>query len=135
MADPATNALNISVTTNNGVVTLNGTATSKSELVQAVKLAESTKGVKDVNTDNFTVLNSSQPLTDSIITAKVNGKYLSHTVMKHSEFPASQISVETQNGVVYLSGTVDKQWQINEAVRIAKTVNGVSNVVSLLKVS
>ncbi len=130
-----THATNISVTTNNGHVVLSGTANSDTEASTAVQIAESTKNVKDVDTSNLTVTGSNQPLTDTYITAKVKGIFIRNNLMSNSSnVPVTSISVETQQGVVYLSGTVKRHSQINKAVKLAKSVDGVTNVIQTLKV-
>nr|WP_305906985.1 BON domain-containing protein [Methylomarinum sp. Ch1-1]MDP4519701.1 BON domain-containing protein [Methylomarinum sp. Ch1-1] len=49
--DPLLNALNIEVTTVNGVVTLSGTVDSEASIGKAVELASSQENVKSVETD------------------------------------------------------------------------------------
>lgn len=48
--------------------------------------------------------------------------------------PVMSIDVETTNGTVYLSGTATTQSQADEAVTIAKSINGVTNVQTTVKV-
>jgi hyperosmotically inducible protein len=54
LADDTVKGLNIDVDTSNGVVTLNGTAHSRTEASQAVRLARGTDGVKNV-VDNMRI--------------------------------------------------------------------------------
>jgi hyperosmotically inducible protein len=70
-----------------------------------------------------------QYVDDATITAKVKAAYVSDSQLK-----AMQISVETNNGTVQLSGNVDSQDQEAEAVRVAKQVNGVKAVKDLIVV-
>lgn len=130
-----THATTISVETNNGHVVLSGTANSNTEAATAVQIAESTKNVKDVDASNLNVAGSNQPLTDSYITAKVKGLFIRNNLMPNTpNVPVTSISVETQQGVVYLSGTVKRHSQIIKAVKLAKSVDGVTNVIHTLKV-
>lgn len=46
--DPQVGALEIDVTTSNGVVTMSGTVKSQAEAERAIQLARQTNGVKDV---------------------------------------------------------------------------------------
>jgi hyperosmotically inducible protein len=132
----ATHALNISVNTTNGVVTLSGTVGSNDEATTAVQIAETTKNVKDVDASNLTITGNSQPMTDAYITAKVKGVFIRNYLIPNTEnVPVTEISVDTQQGVVHLSGTVKHHWQVTEAVKLAKAVNGVTQVVSTLKVA
>lgn len=134
-ANDVTHASTISVTTNSGHVALSGSANSNTEAATAVQIAESTKNVKDVDTSNLVVAGSNQPLTDTYITAKVKGIFIRNNLMANtSNVPVTSISVETQQGVVYLSGTVKRHSQINKAVKLAKSVDGVTNIIQTLKV-
>lgn len=140
-ASDVTHSLNISVETNNGVVTLGGTTKSDAEATMAVQIAESTDGVVDVNTSNLMVSDDSgnsdakQLLADSYITAKVKGMFMRNDVTSGTEnIPVTRINVETKQGVVYLTGDVDHQSQNKLAVKLAKSVQGVKDVVSNLKV-
>jgi len=129
----ATHALNIGVTTNDGVVTLNGTAKSDTEASTAVQIAESTDGVKDVNASDLKVMGSTQPLTDTYITAKVDGMFIKNNLTSGTpNIPVTTIKVETKEGVVYLSGTATKAG-IEKAKMVAKSVDGVKEVKSTVK--
>ena len=135
-ANSVTQALTISVTTNNGVVTLSGTSSTPEAASAAVQIAESTKDVTNVDASNLTVTGNSQPLSDTYITAKVKGMFIKNNLFTHSSnISAATISVDTKSGVVYLSGTVRHHGEIKQAIRLAKSVDGVTNVVSTLTVS
>lgn len=132
----ATHALNISVATDNGVVTLSGTAESNTEAATAVQIAEATEGVNDVNATNLMVKGSDQPLTDAFITAKVKGVFIKNNVISDKpSVPVTAVNVETKDGIVYLSGNVERHTQLNTAVSLAKSVDGVNKVVSTLKIA
>lgn len=62
-------------------------------------------------------------IDDKAVTAKVKAAFL-----KDPEVKALQVKVETYNGVVQLSGFVDKPEQISRAGEIAKGVEGVKSV-------
>lgn len=64
-----------------------------------------------------------QYVSDSAITAKVKTALLAEKGLKSTD-----ISVETQNGTVQLSGFVVSSAQIDQAVDVAKHVNGVKDV-------
>lgn len=136
VANKMTHATDISVATNNGVVSLSGTVGTDIEATTAVEVAQSTDGVKDVDTSNLTVTSSNQPLTDSYITAKVKGMFIRNNMMGNGEtIPWHKIKVETKQGVVYLKGKVERASQVDKAEQLARSVDGVTNVVSDLKVS
>lgn len=64
---------NLTIEVKNKVVYLSGELASDTDYEKAVTLAESIKGVHDVNVDELSVKDSDQPLTDAYITAKVKG--------------------------------------------------------------
>lgn len=66
---------------------------------------------------------SEQPVTDTWITTKVKADLLTT-----SDIPAADISVDTVNGVVALSGTVHSREQVDKAVAVTKQIKGVKNV-------
>ncbi len=67
--------------------------------------------------------NTKRALADSLITTKVKTAILAEKGLK-----TMQISVETQKGVVLLSGFVDSAAQIARAEQVAKGVEGVKSV-------
>ncbi|MES2316267.1 MAG: BON domain-containing protein [Pseudomonadota bacterium] len=68
-------------------------------------------------------------VADSVITTKVKAD-----LFKEPELSAMAIHVETEKGVVMLSGFVDSKADAEKAVRLAKSVEGVSQVKSAIKV-
>lgn len=62
-------------------------------------------------------------IDDSIITTKLKTALLADTTLKGSD-----ISVETRNGEVSLTGTVTSPAQKDHAAKIAQALNGVKNV-------
>jgi len=66
---------------------------------------------------------SQQPMDDTWITTKVKSSLLADT-----DVSGLDIDVETVNGVVTLTGQVDQQSQIDHAARIARGIEGVTDV-------
>lgn len=66
---------------------------------------------------------SDQPIDDTWITTKVKSSLLADT-----DVAGLDIEVETVNGVVTLTGEVDEQAQIDHATRIARDIEGVTDV-------
>ena len=66
---------------------------------------------------------------DTVITGKVKAALLADSNVKGTD-----ISVETNQGDVTLSGTAASQAQIDDAVRIARGIDGVKNVENKLTV-
>jgi BON domain-containing protein len=67
--------------------------------------------------------------TDSGVTMKVKAKFAQDDIVK-----AHQIDVTTREGVVTLTGEVDTMAARQQAVRLARETEGVTNVVAELKV-
>jgi osmotically-inducible protein OsmY len=139
--DPDVRGRNIDVTTRDGVVTLTGAVGSEAERRQAVTLAENTDGVMRV-TDRLTVDSamdredaSEEPAIAEIerpdpwITTKIQAKYFLDADVKGHE-----IDVDTSDGVVTLSGTVESPEQKLEAEQIARETEGVSRVINDLRI-
>lgn len=68
---------------------------------------------------------SREVVADSTITTKVKSGLL-----VEKDINSFDISIETFDGTVQLSGFVDSQWQIDRAVQIATAVHGVKVVKS-----
>lgn len=68
-------------------------------------------------------------VADSVITTKVKAD-----IFKEPELKSMAIHVETEKGVVMLSGFVDSKAHADRAVQLAKEVEGVANVKSAIKV-
>lgn len=134
LADSMLSPFNIKVKTTNGVVMLSGNVDSDAEFEKAVTLAEATDGVKDVNADHLTIKDSEHLMSDTLITAKVKGLLLKNNFTESNTASALKVSVETNNGVVYLTGTVENEQQAKSAASLAKSVDGVLSVKSDLKV-
>tara|TARA_Y100000782_G_scaffold25591_1_gene28238 strand:- start:131 stop:961 length:831 start_codon:yes stop_codon:yes gene_type:complete len=131
-----TEGLDIDVTTNNGVVTLTGTAQSDEAKDLAGMLAKDTDGVHRV--DNEIRVNgeataaakaqnaaddAGEAISDAWITSKVKSSYL-----LSSNLSGLDISVDTKNGVVALSGTVMSSEEKDLAIRTAENIKGVKEV-------
>ncbi len=127
----------LSVTTNNGVVTLTGAAPSSDAKSAAEDLAKTVDGVKSVDDQiaspsladevgskaKHAAHSTGKVASDSWITTKVKSELLADSVTK-----ALDISVSTTGGVVTLSGTLATSAQVDQAVAVAKKVKGVKSV-------
>lgn len=128
--DPVTKARKIDVDTVNGVVTLTGVVESEKEIERAIEIAKSVPGVKKV-VNNLRVgkRGFKSYIKDKEITAKIKAKLIADPELK-----ALSIDVDTVNGVVTLTGVVENERQKEKAVRHAKSVEGVREVVVNLQV-
>ena len=134
LADKAVHSLGISVETKEGIVSLTGQVKTEAEAAAAIELAASTQGVKDVNADGLKVEGSTQPFTDAIITAKVKGAFVREKLFGNKLDSVSTINVETKQGVVYLSGTLETADEAKNASKLAQAVGGVKRVESSIAV-
>ncbi|WDB51567.1 molecular chaperone OsmY [Escherichia albertii] len=122
----------ISVKTDQKVVTLSGFVESQAQAEEAVKVAKSVEGVVSVS-DKLHVRDSKESSVkgyagDTAITSEIKAKLLADDTV-----PSRHVNVETTDGVVQLSGTVDSQVQSDRAESIAKAVDGVKSVKNDLK--
>jgi len=117
----------LTVSVQGGVVMLSGELPSDTDYDKVVTMAQSIKGVGDVNADGLTVTSSQNPLTDTYITAKVKGSLIQYDLFT-ADIPSWTIGVETKNGQVHLSGTVKSQQDLDKIVQIAEKVKGVKEV-------
>lgn len=124
------NSGDISVKTQNKVVTLSGDVTSAEQKSQALSVAKAVEGVSQVN-DKLTVQHKSSSETatlkgyagDTAITSEVKAKLLADDIV-----PSRNVKVETNAGAVHLTGTVTSAAQAERAAEIAKAVSGVKSV-------
>lgn len=75
------------------------------------------------NTDVLDEADSDQPVEDTWITTKVKSSLLADP-----DTAGLKVEVETNNGIVGLSGHLDSQEQVDAAVRIAEGIEGVVEV-------
>jgi hyperosmotically inducible protein len=122
----------ISVKTDQKVVTLSGFVESQAQAEEAVKVAKGVEGVTSVS-DKLHVRDSKETSVkgyagDTAITSEVKAKLLADDIV-----PSRKVKVETTDGVVQLSGSVDSQAQSDRAESIAKAIDGVKSVKNDLK--
>ena len=117
----------VQVKVENNVVHLSGELPSDTDYEKVITVAESMKGVQNVNVDELTVKDSNAPLQDTYITAKVKGSLIQADIMG-KDLPSWTVDVETKNGTVYLSGSVASQDDIDKVLQVVKQVDGVQNV-------
>ncbi len=125
--DPATDALQIDVTVDHGVVALSGEVDSYSEKILAEDVAEQVKGVIDVK--NLLTYDFATDQTDAEIKADVQSRLRSD-----ASIDAALIDVAVDDGKVTLSGSVGSATEKNEAETEAWWVAGVKSVTNSLDV-
>ncbi len=127
----------ISVETDKKVVTLSGFVESQAQAEQAVKVAKGVEGVDSVSDKLHVRDGKSGSKTDSAkgyagdaaTTSEIKAKFLADDIV-----PSRKVKVETTDGVVQLSGTVESKAQSERAESIAKAIDGVKSVKNDLKV-
>lgn len=120
------NKVNAKVT--NSIVYLTGELDSDTDYEKIISLTQAVQNVGDVNADALTVKDSHAPLTDTYITAKVKGALMAASMMDSRNIPASSIGVETKDGQVYLSGTVNTATDKQNVLDVVRKVKGVTQV-------
>jgi osmotically-inducible protein OsmY len=117
------------VNVKDGIVTLQGEATSQAQKDLTTEYAKDVEGVKDVNNE-MTVTETSkktrtvgEKIDDASITAQVK-----MTLLYHRSTSALNTKVETKRGVVTLSGKAGNAAELNLATKLANDVNGVKGV-------
>lgn len=127
----------ISVETNKKVVTLSGFVESQAQAEEAVKVAKGVEGVDSVS-DKLHVRDGKSEFKsdsakgyagDAATTSEIKAKFLADDIV-----PSRKVKVETTDGVVQLSGTVESKAQSERAESIAKAIDGVKSVKNDLKV-
>jgi hyperosmotically inducible protein len=145
----------IIVTTNAGVVTLNGEIADDTERAEALLLARTTEGVKRVE-DNLTMISTAPPAApstaatpapatapppeasgpiagadaDAALADRIKSQLRSDNQMKNAA-----IEVTAANGVVVLQGTAPTKAAKDRALTVASGTDGVTQVVDRVQVS
>lgn len=138
-SDDQVKAYQIDVDTANKVVTLSGTVETSAAKARAVEIARGTDGVTTV-VDNIQVgtATAARPdmpdvdratFSDPALTTVVKGKLTADTTVS-----ALKIDVDTEGGVVTLTGTVKSQAEKDQALRLARETDGVKSVTDRLTV-
>lgn len=147
----------IQVETNEGKVTLTGEVDSLVDSNQAIALAKSIPQVKSVQSElevkevltnedvserieekeDKAMKDAEQATDGSVANAVSDAAITANIKMKFTEDPvvsALKINVDTNDGRVTLTGTVKSEAEAKRAIQIAESVDGVSQVASVLTV-
>ncbi len=128
------NPFKISVSTDDGVVTLSGYVKDKQAFVDAMRIAKTTHGVKSVEAEDLEIKKVNMALTDAYITAKVEATVLKAKVLDDESIPLVGINATTDNGSVTLTGSLKSEQSINYIIKRVSKIKGVRKVVSHLTV-
>jgi hyperosmotically inducible periplasmic protein len=126
LADADIKSFDLKVETRKGAVQLSGFVDNQAQIERAIAATQAVEGVKSV--ENGITLKDGKAtvgntVDDGIITAKVKSALLADPNVKSFD-----IAVVTRKGDVQLSGFVDSEAQIDQAVELARKVEGVANV-------
>lgn len=124
--DPVAKARDVNVETYRGVVQLGGFVDTAEQKSRAGEVAKGITGVKEVRNDlrvSHSQETVGQVVDDSALTAAVKGKLIVDQTMQ-----SYKVNVETQNGVVQLTGFVDSNDAKSRAAELARSVDGVKEV-------
>lgn len=125
-ADSDIKSFDLKVETRKGAVQLSGYVDNQAQIDRAITATRAVEGVKSVD-NNISLKGASatvgNEVDDSIITTKVKSALLGDPNVKSFD-----IAVVTRKGAVQLSGFVDSQAQIDQAIAIAHKIDGVKSV-------
>ena len=126
LADADIKSFDLKVETRKGAVQLSGFVDNQAQIDRAIAATQAVEGVKSV--ENGITLKDGKAtvgntVDDGIITTKVKSALLADPNVKSFD-----IAVVTRKGEVQLSGFVDNQAQIDQAIELARKVEGVANV-------
>ena len=126
LADADIKSFDLKVETRKGAVQLSGFVDSQAQIDRAIAATQAVEGVKSV--ENGITLKDGKAtvgntVDDGIITTKVKSALLADPNVKSFD-----IAVVTRKGDVQLSGFVDSQAQIDQAIELTRKVEGVANV-------
>ena len=119
-------SFDLKVETRKGEVMLSGFVDSPSQMEHAVAIARAIVGVKNIDNKmslKGTATSVGNKVDDGIITTKVKAALLADSSVKSLD-----IAVVTRKGEVQLSGFVNNQSQIDQAIEVVRRIEGVSSV-------
>jgi osmotically-inducible protein OsmY len=128
-SDPGFDSAHLVIVCRSGIVLIAGEVESEELKVKAGEVANSLEPVRTVHNE----LEIGGPISlvarsnDSWLTTKVKTK-----LVAHGAIDSDRINVTTENGVVFLLGTVSKE-QARYAVEVTQTVFGISKIVKVFE--
>jgi hyperosmotically inducible periplasmic protein len=130
-------ATGTTVYTDNGVVTLQGVASSVAEKELTTEYAQDVSNVKEVRNDMTIAAASVTPdstigdkIDDASITAEVKS-----SLMSHSGTSAMRTGVTTSDGVVTLTGVADNDAEKSLVTKLTTDIDGVTSVINNMTVA
>lgn len=125
LLDPA----EIGVSVRNGIVTLSGTVDHYRKKLQAENAVNKIGEVAAVVEAIKVIPRGAEAITDYDIALQAAA-----ALKDNWNVPAAQLHLKVENGYIYLSGSVPFQYQKKAAKRTVESVEGVKDIVNLIKV-
>jgi len=121
--------VHVNVTSYNGIVLLTGEVPDEATRREIVEMVRTTDRVRAVHDELEVRPNTpmSERTNDTYLTGLVKSRFV-----EQNRFPATQVKVVTERGVVYLMGIVSRA-EGDAAAQIASTTSGVRRVVKLFE--
>lgn len=117
---------------NQGRVLITGVVQNPEHRVEAVRIAWQVDGVKQV-------INEIRVADSEGVTGFVKDKYISSRLRTELTFnrdvQSINYSIDTVQGIVYLMGVAQNQAELNRVIETARTIGGVKQVVSYVKLA
>lgn len=131
------NATGTTVYTKDGVVTLQGEASSVAQKDLTTEYAKDINNVKEVKNDMTIASTPAKPvettgekIDDASITAEIKS-----SLMAHRSTSAMHTGVSTTDGVVTLSGVAKNDAEKSLAAKLATDINGVTSVINNMTIA
>jgi hyperosmotically inducible periplasmic protein len=130
-------ATGTTVYTKDGIVTLQGEASSQAEKELTTEYAKDVGNVKSVNNEMTIAKTPATPdptigdkIDDASITAQVKS-----SLMSHSSTSALHTSVSTTDGIVTLTGIAQNDAEKSLVTKLATDINGVTSVINNMTIA
>lgn len=126
--DNTIDASGIHIVSSHGYVELSRNVNSDYAYKEAIALAYSVDSVNEVNTTFLKVKQHLNPFADATITGKINAKLLKEKFFGDKAVKFWSVQIESRNGMVFLTGTVDSNDKKENIIKIAEKVAGKQSV-------
>lgn len=126
--DPAVDSSKIAIAVHDGIVTLTGTVPSYWQKVEAENAVKRVSGVRGIANDLQVEIPTVHQRDDADV-----ARAAADALDWHSDLPKG-LKVTVVSGWVTLEGTVDWQWQKEEAERAVKYLSGVKGVINHIQI-
>ena len=126
LADPDVKSLDIKAETRKGEVQLSGFVDNQAQIDRAVAVVRAIEGVTGVDNKiaiKGTATSIGNKVDDGIVTTRVKAALIADERIKSTD-----IAVLTRKGEVQLSGFVDNMGQMDRAVLVVRSIDGVLQV-------